>query len=439
MADRPQIPNWNVINLNKPDEYSSEFIVDGVKYANVTDVSTGQRWLYAVGPLGTRTLISSTSPDGTITKGPGYDSVSNQYENIDYQNKQQSIYIIERVSTTAEKESIGKTSEYKSVFGNKGSTGGSGSTSASSSNTYVPDMSNPIVPIGSSKRYPKNMDARQDNIVFTAVEIEPRTGSLDDLGGINNTTTNLNDTFSAFTIQDPIYRQIAGSIVMSIQSPIQDQNGVDWTQDSITAIDALMYNAATALIGGSEGNGTSPIDKIGQQVKEAASSNVGKIQRYFAGQAAGLNNIVSRTDGVVLNPNLELIFQGPQLRPFSFTFKMSARDDGEAKDIKTIIKYFKRHMAVRKEGGLFLKAPHVFTIQYKKGTIEHPSIGIISPDITKKACALTNITVDYTPLGSYMTYNDAEGTMVSYTMALQFQEIQPIYAEDYENSHPIGY
>jgi hypothetical protein len=170
--------------------------------------------------------------------------------------------------------------------------------------------------------------------------------------------------------------------------------------------------------------------------------NQNRIRKYLAGQAASLNNVLARTDNVVLNPNLELLFQGPQLRPFSFQFKMSARSKPEANEIKSIIKYFKYHMAVRKETGLFLRAPHVFTIRYLKGEIDnHPGINLISPTNDTKACALTNCSVDYTPLGSYATYED--GTMAAYTLSLQFQEITPIYDTDYAEgpaaSHPIGY
>jgi hypothetical protein len=89
---------------------------------------------------------------------------------------------------------------------------------------------------------------------------------------------------------------------------------------------------------------------------------------------------------------------------------------------------------------LFLRAPHVFTIRYLKGETEnHPGINQITPqDKDVKACALTNCSVDYTPLGSYMTYED--GTMVAYTLSLQFQELTPIYDTDYKDyPHDIGF
>ena len=172
----------------------------------------------------------------------------------------------------------------------------------------------------------------------------------------------------------------------------------------------------------------------------------GTIKNYIIGQAIGVNNLVSRLQGQVLNPNLELLFTGPQLRPFNFTFKMSARNRPEAVTIKKIIKYFKQNMAAKKDpNGLFLKAPNVFKIQYQYSNSgkAHRSLNLI------KMCALTNCSVDYTPLGTYMTYSDdGEGTMVAYTMTLSFQELTPIYNTDYDNfaygegetvtNHPIG-
>jgi hypothetical protein len=279
-----------------------------------------------------------------------------------------------------------------------------------------------IVPRGSRLQYPELMKTEQDKIKFTAVKVSERQGA----GG-----TGLQSSFGT-----PIYTPVAGSVFLAIQSPISDQNSVDWGPDTVNAIDAAVFNASKGLIG---------TDKISTELttllkgfEEAARTNQTRLQNYFAGQAAGLNNVLARTDNVVLNPNLELLFQGPQLRPFSFTFKMSARSQTEADKIKKIIKYFKYHMAVRKEQGLFLRAPHVFTIQYMKGEEpQHPGINLISPTDDTKACALTNCSVDYTPLGTYATYED--GTMVAYTLSLQFQELTPIYDTDYTDAQSIGY
>ena len=91
-------------------------------------------------------------------------------------------------------------------------------------------------------------------------------------------------------------------------------------------------------------------------------------------------------------------------------------------------------MAVKKSdgAGIFLKAPNTFMIEYKfnGGSTTHPGINQI------KECALLSCSVEYTPLGTYMTYPD--GTMVSYSMSLSFQELEPLYDKDYDG-HPIGY
>ena len=85
-------------------------------------------------------------------------------------------------------------------------------------------------------------------------------------------------------------------------------------------------------------------------------------------------------------------------------------------------------MAVKKDSdGLFLRTPNVFKIQYQyknRDNKEHPGLNLI------KMCALTNCSVDYTPNGSYMTYPD--GTMIAYEMTLSFQELTPVYQDDYD-------
>jgi hypothetical protein len=275
-------------------------------------------------------------------------------------------------------------------------------------------------------QYPLEMDVKQDKIKFLSCEIETRSEST--------------SSGFQFGFPGPTYKKVGEPVFLSIQAPISDQNSVDWGPDSINAIESALYGKSKGLMDDVENINLS--GELNNIVKTFGDYQ-GQIKKFLAGQAAGINNILARTDSAILNPNLELLFQGPQLRPFTFQFKMSARSEDEAKEIKSIIKYFKYYMSVRKsEDELFLKAPCVFTIQYIKGEDpRHPGINLISPTDNTKACALTNCSVDYTPLGTYMTYDDPGATMVSYTLSLQFQEIEPIYNTDYEavKDHPIGF
>jgi hypothetical protein len=272
--------------------------------------------------------------------------------------------------------------------------------------------------------YPLKMKDDQDRIMFEAYEYQ----SGGRLGGGN------------FGDLNPVrYINPKGKVVLPIQSAITDQNAVGWESDSLNPIeieaaklsrDLMTMNTANSDIGTEAAKILSQAlgrAKTGSQVPGANEA----VRTYLVGQAIGVNNLLSRLQGQVLNPNLELLFQGPQLRPFSFTFKLSAREIGEAREIKQIIKYFKKNMAVKKENSIFLRAPNVFKIQYQYGVGRpHPGLNLI------KMCALTNCSVDYTPLGSYMTYED--GTMVAYTISLSFQELTPIYDTDYDQEFNYG-
>ena len=48
-----------------------------------------------------------------------------------------------------------------------------------------------------------------------------------------------------------------------------------------------------------------------------------------------------------------------------------------------------------------------------------------------KECALTSCNVEYTPDGTYMTYDGPEKSMTAYRLSLSFQELEPIFNEDY--------
>ena len=57
----------------------------------------------------------------------------------------------------------------------------------------------------------------------------------------------------------------------------------------------------------------------------------------------------------------------------------------------------------RSDTSLFIVSPNMFRINYLTGEgREHPSLGRI------KNCALTAINTEYTPDGTYMTFDDAE-------------------------------
>jgi len=446
MPDRPQINGWKAINSNKPEEYSSEFRVDGNRYANVTNVSTGQRQLYLVSglggtPLTQRSLLTTTNSDGTVTKGEAYNSFINTYgqgklTNAEINNKKQSVALLsnDKISTQSELDSIKESKEFKSTGVGKNPPQAIGdATSADPFDAKKFSESKE----GKAKTgtranfkqkgpliYPTDIGAtKQDIIKFDMLKYRPRKFSEKEFG------------FSARerTFSDPI-----GTVILPIPSGISDTNSCNWSGAEMNALQAGLANIALTTIKDGPEAGA---DKTGDILRtiRTNSGDVGTaVAAAIAGDASGAAGLLTRTTGSVINPNLELLFQSPALRTFGFTFKMSARSKPEAKTIIAILRFFKQGMSTqRSESNLFLKTPHTFGIRYIHRALgedkEHQYIGKI------KECALLSFTVNYTPEGQYATFYD--GPMVSYEMQMQFQELEPIFNDDYgkDDFNEIGF
>jgi hypothetical protein len=201
--------------------------------------------------------------------------------------------------------------------------------------------------------------------------------------------------------------------------------------------------------------GANPLSSLAGSVGKffadvGAAAKTGEGQSGFAAGATAaavqaalgqgdINAIISRATGQVFNENVELLFNGVTMRPaFNFTFDMVPRYKNESDTVKTIIRTLKKNMTPQKGkpgvdgGGLFVKAPNVFKLEYMSGGKQHPFLHSFKP------CALTQMSVNYNGSSQYATYADA--TPVHMQLTLQFQELTPIYAEDYKDSDiGVGY
>ena len=277
--------------------------------------------------------------------------------------------------------------------------------------------------------YPEGLGSnRQDRIRFTQKYSQGR-----------KVNVSLGSDTKVFQREPEI--KIDGSVTLPIVTGIGDRNAVDWKDESLNPIQALGAGAAVSIFEGVKKDGlTEAFNNAKGAFQGAAGAlkegdvggNVAKaINVYLAQQAVGAQGLLSRATGAILNPNLEMLFGGPKLRSFGFTFKLSPRDASEADQVRQIIRFFKQGMSVKTSASnVFLQAPNTFDIQYQTfntdgALIDHPSINFI------KTCALTSCDVQYTPEGTYMTYEDPYRTMTSYQLTLNFSELDPIFDDDY--------
>jgi len=268
-------------------------------------------------------------------------------------------------------------------------------------------------------RYPENMNKNQDCIQFKIIEYIPSK-----LGLTGSEDIKLRTTFGT--------RSPLSTITLPMPSGgISDRNSVNWQGSGLdVAQDALATVAMNAILGG-VGAGA---DAAKKELTKATAGNKDLLAAIIAAKASeravGANGLLSRAFGVELNPNLELLFNSPELREFSFSFKMTPRSKSEAQIVRSIIRTFKQAMSVkRSESVLLLKAPHTFRISYLTSTKDHPYLNRF------KECALTNCSVNYTPDNSYMSYDDSDPdgrSMTAYELSLSFNELEPIFDDDYD-------
>ncbi len=250
--------------------------------------------------------------------------------------------------------------------------------------------------------------------------------------------------------------QNTGTILLPIPNAVQDGNTVSVATSKLNGIEAAgaaaVYEAmggnnqtaptsASDLVGGIGANITSAADKFVSDLKQGTGSmDVVKrlaLQRMTSsavnlmGGNITASQLMARQAGEIFNPNIEVLFDGPGLRNFKFSYKMMPRNPKEAQQIQLIIRTFKQNMSPKvtasldKDGGnFFLKSPNIFELKYMSGSNPHKYLHRF------KQCFLTDFSVNYTGENTHMTYND--GSPVSYIMDLSFKELEPVYHEDYD-------
>ena len=263
-----------------------------------------------------------------------------------------------------------------------------------------------------------------------------------------------------------------GTVLLQIPANIQDGNSTSYGDSKMNTIVGTAVGAVAdgmEELGGILGSELSAEDKEKYKSRMGKASAVGSDRVMGALEASGVgpfakdfinkklatsivgsfggnvtvNQLLARESGQIFNPNMELLFNGPTLRNFRFSFKMMPRSRDEAEQIKLIIRTFKMNMAPKVTTttnvgtSLFLDTPSVFELRYKSGRRNHPFLHKF------KQCFLTDMSVNYTAEGVYATYENKEP--IAMIMDLTFKELEPIYDIDYlddsgsDRDNTVGY
>tara|TARA_R100000231_G_scaffold64798_1_gene52308 strand:+ start:266 stop:1702 length:1437 start_codon:yes stop_codon:yes gene_type:complete len=347
--------------------------------------------------------------------------------------KTDALVVAKQVLSTSEADALAKTQGYQSIANNSSADPNANVTQAlSQSNSAYAQVKN-AVPRGrtTAYRYPQEIpELGYDFIRIKSYKYKA--------GGREALKLGTRKSAKERLIQN---NEVQETVILPMQPNFSESNAVSWGGDNINPFQMMGAQFAEGAIK-AIGNILTPekagniigdtFKTLGDDVRgiidDSASGRA--LVAYFAGQAVGVN-VLGRSAGVTLNPNLELLFNGPNLRTFSFNFRFTPRSKKESEEVREIIRVFKKNMAVqRSDSNLFLLTPNIFTLEYiynaqgnNAGQI-HPYLNIFKP------MAMTNLNVNYTPDGSYMTY-DETGSLTQYDLQMSFGEIEPIYADEY--------
>jgi hypothetical protein len=317
-------------------------------------------------------------------------------------------------------------------------------------------------------KYPVDMviDGGQDYMFieqFAYSPPQPRTSSNRTLEGEVIETEGIDDTLAGNITQGLERRtnlsEAFGTCKLPIPNRLDVSNGVNWGEGRANAVEMGAFSAATSqlktLLSDGKGlgnlitNSTNQATKTFGKLKEAVQNQDGS----EATSASVLNAIIARSvlsriginvdvdqfitrqTGAAINPNLELLFGGPQLRTFTFNFDFAPNSTVEAVEVRKIQRWFRQGMLPQRRNAnasrsLFLGSPNIFRLCYLNSNRRIKGLN------TFKICALTSCQVSFTPDGVYQSYEDASAVSmpVRSTMGLTFNELTPIFANDYDNN-----
>jgi hypothetical protein len=181
----------------------------------------------------------------------------------------------------------------------------------------------------------------------------------------------------------------------------------------VSALPALADSAVEAWQAGS------PTKLLASLLSKKNRSAGGAAAEGAEGLLGFTPGLLTSAIGIAVNPQIDVIYQSPQLREFTFDFLLAPRNAKEAGDIARIIWLFKFHSApelLNQGVGRYFVPPSEFDIEFSVNTM-----GKIS------TCVLHDIAIDYAAGGSAAFY--ANDQPVATRLTLRFRELEFITKE----------
>ena len=225
----------------------------------------------------------------------------------------------------------------------------------------------------------------------------------------------------------PTTTRITDSIAIYLPPNVTDSTSVGYTNTEMGIIGAAAAGAADIVTALRKGDMSSIASSLGTAAKDLLATAGLGLGAEFIGTLAGvdpegLKGFAKKAFGQASNPYMEVLFEGVELRTFTYNFTFAPRNADETLDVQKIIKMFRFHMLPELNGGssAFMTLPSTFDIHYmyqvaKDRAEENNFYHKIA------TCVLKGCEVDYSPGG---VKSFASGAPTQITMNLTFQETE---------------
>jgi hypothetical protein len=236
-------------------------------------------------------------------------------------------------------------------------------------------------------------------------------------------------------------KRITQAIALYMPETMNIQYNSNWESASLTEAGGkllFMGQAGKGLLDNISGGDGTAMGAATATIKNIATDST--MQSFAAellggaGTQSGLlgnnaSDFLLQATGRALNPQLEVLFKGTDMRTFQFDFLFAPFDAEEASNVLEIIKTFKFHMAPEINTaamGRYFTPPSEFDIDFLHAGQVNPNVHQVG------TCVLTNLNVDYAPNG-WSTFQNGMPTHIR--MTLQFMETEIITKKRIEEGY----
>ncbi len=312
---------------------------------------------------------------------------------------------------------------------------------------------------GGSLRYPSDI-AVSDKSHYVLFDFKKYNPPFSPAGGYT-TTTNTQGTTRVDDYSLKSYNQSSNMMTPSGAPQIMLYMPEGIAASYKTNWDGKAFGNAVAGIlrsAGDTANGEylAAVKQAGNKFKEqweklpatAGAIAIQQAAKAITGDSIGIQDVFSSIGGGILNPNVELIFGGHDLRTLTLSFLMIPYNRREAETIEKIVTTFKKSMLPSFNGQAqdFWESENagIGANRRWKNELANQTAFISNPDLVKvtfmqgssvnnkisqfKTMSITDFDVNYTPDGVYAVGPD--GYPVATKIQVNLMETKLVYAED---------